>query len=377
MRQEQRQQLRGRSVWLATLVAVVMALVVAGCGTEEAPEASGGESKGELNTAWLWYGPKNDGGWNLASSAAQDELKSEFGNAYSQSETDNVPYSEEAAQIAEQFVAEGANVIIDVVGLAEILTKVCQKHPDLACIQTAAVGELPENVQGYFARAWITNYTAGVAAGLMTESNTVGFISAYDIPLIIGGLNSFTMGCRSVNPECQVRNIAINEYFSPPKTAQAANTLVDAGADVIRGWIDDPSYCAVTKKRNVLAVVDFWDASEQCGDSIITSTVFNFTDFYVEQLRQVRDGSWKGGGFTWVPNEQVFSLGEWGPRVPDDVRSEVEETLDKLISGESNPWTGPIKDASGKVRVQDGEELTDEFLYGGWKWKVEGVVSRG
>lgn len=379
--------LRLRLVTVLVILVGVLGLLATACGGEDgaeegAPEAAetspdaGDEATGKkLKVAWLLFGPENDGGWNLTHLAAEEPIKERFGSSVELVKTDNVPFTEEAGQITQRFIDEGANVVIDTVGLGEIFTDVCADNADVTCLQVVPPGQLPENTGGYWVEHWIPAYTTGVVAGLLTESNTVGYVSAFDIPLITSSINSFTLGCRSVNPECKTRVITVNDYFDPSATAKAANSLIDAGADVIRGYTDDPSYCPVAEQRGVFVIGEFWDASSQCPNWIATSTMWNFSDYYLSQLEAIQSGTWQQEDLVYIPAEGVFSLGEWGPNVPTEVREQTEQTFEDLKAGNVNPFVGPITDNTGKVRVEEGETLERDFLYSGWEWPVEGVTS--
>ena len=372
-------QVTSRRTGLAGLLAVfLLALAAGGCGSSGSDDSDsakkGGGSK-ELKVGWVWYGPIQDTGWNVANHAGQEAAQEALGDSLTQLDADNVPYTDEATPVFEQFVTtQNANVLVDAVGYGEIFTKVCDDHPDIYCIQTAPFTKLGKNTTGWFPKLWIIEYTAGVAAGLSTKDNTVGYVLGYKIPLITGAANAFTMGCRSANPRCEVRTVVTNDYYNPPKTAQAVSTLLDAGADVIRSYTDDQGYCkVVTDKGNALAIGEFWTNGEACGDSALVSTVWDFGRYYTDQFKAIQDGKFVSKQIEFLDPKDSFKLQDWGPNVSDDVQSKVQQTLDDLASGAKNPFVGPIKDTKGNVRVPDGEKLTDEFLYGGWKWYVEGI----
>lgn len=375
---------RGPSSWVALgWVAVLMVLVAAGCGGDSSSSGSTGTGGGDtgsqssLKIAELLYGPADDGGFNLSNTAPADALQKEFGGKVTINYVDQVPFSEEAAQLAQRQIDEGATVLIDTVGLAEIFYKVCEDNPDVNCIAYAATGEMPDNVQGVWTKYWLKEYAAGQLAGRLTESNTVGFVSPLDAPFIRTIINSFALGCRNANPNCKVRVVTVNEYFNPPKSSQAANSLVDAGADVLRGGIDDPSYCAVAEQRGVWAIPEFWDGTPQCPERIATSTVWDWSDYMVDTARQMLDGTYeRSSELQLVPPDQMYSLGPWGPNVPENVKTETEDSFAALVSEENDPFVGPISDSKGNVRIKDGEKPDTQFFMSGWDWYVEGVVAK-
>jgi basic membrane protein A len=356
-----------------------IALVLAGCGgSSSTPAGSGGSNAGlsSIHSAWVWYGPKNDGGWNVANAAGQTAVKNALGSSYSQVESDNVPYTDQAGQVFQQYVATaGANVLVDTVGYGDIFTKVCNANPSIYCIQTAPATKLGPNTTGWFSPLWMAEYTAGVAAGLETKTNTVGYVLGYKIPLIIGAANAFTMGCLKVNPKCQVRTVVTNDYFNPPKTAAAVSTLLNAGADVVRSYTDDQGYCQAVKQKGALAIGEFWTNGAQCGSSALVSTVWDFQKYYTDVFNRIKTGHFVSHQLEWLAPKTAFSLVDWGPRVSASNKAKIEQTLADLTSGKVNPFVGPIKDTTGKVRIPAGKVLSNNFLYLGWKWYVQGIIA--
>lgn len=358
------------------LAAVPLALLVGACSSSDDSGGSGGAGGfDEITAGSVWLGPIQDTGWNVANKAGIDAAQEALGDSLTLLDAENVPYTDEAAPVFEQFITtQNANVLVDMVGYGDIFTGVCDKHPDIYCIQTAPFTKLGKNTTGWFPKLWISEYTAGVAAGLSTKSDTVGYVLGYKVPLIIGAANAFTMGCRSVNPDCDVRTVVSNDYYNPPKTSQAISTLLDAGSDVVRSYTDDQGYCQVVKdKGDALAIGLFWTNGEQCGDAALVSTVWDFSDYYTSQFKAIQNGEFVSKQLEFIDPTTSFKLEDWGPNVSEDVQSQVEQTLEDLSTGAENPFVGPIKDTTGKVRVQAGEELSDEFLYGQWDWFVEGI----
>jgi basic membrane protein A and related proteins len=361
------------------LGALPLALLAGACGSsgEDSDDSAGGGGGGleEIVSGWVWYGPIQDTGWNVANEAGKTAVVEALGDSVTVHDADNAPFTDEAAPIFEGFVTtQNANVLVDTAGYGDIFTDVCNKHPDVYCIQTAPFTKLGKNTTGWFPKLWIIEYTAGVAAGLSTKDDTVGYVLGYKLPLITGAANAFTMGCRSVNPQCEVKTVITNDYYNPPKTAQAVSTLLDAGSDVIRSYTDDQGYCEVVKdKGDAVAIGEFWSNGEQCGDNALVSTVWDFEEYYTSQFEAIQNGEFVSEQLEFLDPTTSFRFEDWGPNVPADVQDQVEQTFDDLASGDENPFVGPITDNSGKVRVKAGEELSDEFLYGEWDWYVEGI----
>ena len=142
-----------------------------------------------------------------------------------------------------------------------------------------------------------------------------------------------------------MRTVVTNDYYNPPKTAQAVSTLLDAGADVIRSYTDDQGYCEVVKdKGDALAIGEFWTNGEQCGENALVSTVWDFEQYYTDQFEAIQNGEFVSKQLEFLDPATSFRFEDWGPNVPEDVQSQVEQTFDDLVSGAENPFVGPIKD---------------------------------
>jgi basic membrane protein A len=358
---------RQRLTALAGLVLVVAAgsAAVAGAGTNGSTP---------LKIVWLYYGPKVDKGWNSTNALAADKVAATYGNRVKNVDAVNVPFSNQATQIAQQEVAQGAKVLVDFSGFGPLVTKVCAQHPEINCIEVAPQGPMPPNTVGWTPHYWAAEYVAGVAAGSETKTNTTGYILPYQIPLAYGPLNSFALGCRSVNPKCIVRTEVTNNYYNPPVEDHAASTLLNAHADVLRGWLNDQAFCIAAQKRGVKAVGEFYDTSKQCPRASITTVLMNFNKFYVGQIGSILNHRFKHANFIVLSVRDSIALGKFGSFVPQKVRARVQTTLAKLASGKLYPWTGPIRSSNGALRVPPGKRLSYAFIYGKWKWFVAGVV---
>jgi basic membrane lipoprotein Med (substrate-binding protein (PBP1-ABC) superfamily) len=372
---------------MLTCLAVVLAVgAVAGCGSSgstgstssssSSSSSSGGQAPAkQLKVTWLYTGPKNDGGFNVSQTPIMDAMGKMPG--VSVSGIYNVPYSQQAASIVKQAIAGGANVIVDTLGLSQILSDVCKQAPNVKCYGSFDAAPQIANARAYGPADWNLGYLAGVAAGLMTKTGKIGFIGSYDVPLLRQGANAYTLGCQSVKPNCTVSSVYINAYFDPTKSAQASETLINSGVDVLRNWMDDPGFCQIAAKRNVYAVGNFFDFKSTCPKSTIMSTLWDMTNYFTGQAKKIQDDQFQSSGTT--PDAiQVTGktgdprVGEWGDFVPASVRTKVEDIQKQMIAGKRF-IVGPITDSKGKLRFKAGETVPDSFLFSKWTWTVKGL----
>jgi basic membrane lipoprotein Med (substrate-binding protein (PBP1-ABC) superfamily) len=372
---------------------LVLAFALVACGGSDSGDKSSAQSSGAgagttaaaaapdakpTKWAWLFEGPVRDGGFNESFELGVDAVKSVGDVAVTQ---DQLPYTEKFTQAVSRQIANGNKVLVEALGAGELF-KTCTEStdPDVKCYTPLTdPKKIPKNTVGYWQAEWNLQYVAGVAAGLKTKSNTLGFVSPFKLSVTYMAINAFTLGCRSVNPDCQVRVITINSYFAPAAEAKAANTLIDAGADVLSSYVNDPTYCKVAADRGVFAIGLYTDGfAKSCAKSVLLSTVYDVSDYFKAEAESIRNGTWEGGKLEWIevgagPGKPHLSNISETLTTPE-MRAKIDAAYKKILGGES-PFKGPIVDQKGKVRVAEGTTMTNEELWYGQDYFVKGVIA--
>jgi basic membrane protein A len=212
-------------------------------------------------------------------------------------------------------------------------------------------------------------------AGRMTKTNHLGYVGSFPIPEVIRDANAFTLGAQSVNPDVKVQVVLISTWFDPPKEKQAAKSLIDAGADVLFGIEDSPSVLQEAAANDAYAATWNSDMTRFGPSAFLSAVELDWGDHYVDRVKAALDGTWKSEDYWGSLEDGAVKLAPYGESVPEEVRAEVDEKLAGFKDGSFNPFVGPIKDQSGKVRFEDGHEIAfEEFL--GWDWFVEGIEGK-
>jgi basic membrane lipoprotein Med (substrate-binding protein (PBP1-ABC) superfamily) len=204
----------------------------------------------------------------------------------------------------------------------------------------------------------------------MSKSGKLGYIASFPVPTSFTGSNAFLMGARSVKPETTLQVIVINSWFDPQASTQAARALLDNGCDVLFGIMDEPGYLQVAEQRGAKAVMLNTDTRRYGPKAYISSILFDFRKFYVEQVRARLAGK-------WAPSETLLPMGggtdrdAWGETVPPEVAKQADDVRQKIIGGWS-PFQGEIKDSKGNVKVAAGHRMSEQEIYN-WNWAIEGV----
>lgn len=246
---------------LAALTAVASAALI-GCGKKEeaaapaatpapapAPAAAAPAPAAPLNIAFAYIGPVGDGGWTFAHDNGRKALEKEFGDKIKTTFVESVPEGADAERVFRDMVGQGNKLIFGTTfGYMEPMLKVAADSKDVK-FEHATGYKTAENMRTYDSRTYEGAYMAGVIAGAMTKSNTLGVVGSVPIPEVLRNINSFTLGAQSVNPKITTKVVWVNEWFSPPKETEAATALINGGADVLFQNTDSPAVLKTAQEK--------------------------------------------------------------------------------------------------------------------------------
>ena len=213
----------------------------------------------------------------------------------------------------------------------------------------------------------------GHIAGKMTESNKIGYIASFPIPEVIRGINSAYLHAAEVNPDVEFKIIWVYTWFDPAKEAEAANVLIEQGADVILQHTDSTApQAAAQAAGNVVTFGQASDMSEFAPFPRVSSIIDDWAPYYIARTQAVMDGTWESTD-TWDGiGPGMVAIGEISDAVPAEVKASAEDLIERLRTGEYHAFTGPINKQDGSVWLADGE-VADDGTLAGMNFYVEGV----
>jgi basic membrane protein A len=321
--------------------------------------------------AFAHVSPTADEGWTFSHHQGALAVKARFPKVKIL-EVENVPLSADATRTFRRFVAQHANMVFTTTEYADLLSVVASAAPSTAFMECGG-HHLTPNVSGYYVAEWLPSFVLGVAAGLLTKTNKLGYIASFPVPFAYANVNAFQMGARSVNPKAITQVVSINSWFDPQAATQAATALVDNGADFLFGIMDEASYLQVAEKRKVWAAMWNTDVRRYGPNAYVSSLILDWREFYLDQVSQRLNGTWQGGQTHLLSIGKGIDRDAWGQNVPESVRTQADAVREKLINGQLQPFVGEIRDNKGAVRVAAGKAMTDMDLYL-WDYPVEGVM---
>ncbi|HLV67373.1 MAG TPA: BMP family ABC transporter substrate-binding protein [Polyangiaceae bacterium] len=356
-----------RSLLLAVLVAGAAA---SSCSKKEAAEATGEPStatavpapdSGKLTVGFIYVGPKDDYGYNQAHAEGAAAVGAIEGIELREQE--RVSETVDVQKAMESMInLDGAKVLFPTsFGYFDPhILKVAEKYPDVTFFHCGGLyqeGKHPKNVGSYFGYIDEAQYVAGIVAGMTTKTNKLGFIGAKPIPQVLRNINAYALGARSVNPDATLSVIFTGDWSLPVKEAEAANSLVDQGVDVLTGHIDSPKVIIETaEQRGVFSTGYHASQAKLAPKGYLTGAEWNWAAVYKDYIDRVQnEKSWEHlvrGGF----KEGFIKMSPYGPAVSEEAKAKAEEAKAKLTAGELVIFKGPLKSNQGKVVIPEGEE---------------------
>ena len=372
---------------LAALTAVASAALI-GCGKKEeaaapaaapapapAPAAAAPAPAAPLNIAFAYIGPVGDGGWTFAHDNGRKALEKEFGDKIKTTFVESVPEGADAERVFRDMVGQGNKLIFGTTfGYMEPMLKVANDSKDVK-FEHATGYKTADNMRTYDSRTYEGAYMAGVIAGAMTKSNTLGVVGSVPIPEVLRNINSFTLGAQSVNPKITTKVVWVNEWFSPPKETEAATALINGGADILFQNTDSPAVLKTAQEKGKRAFGWDSDMTAYGPKAHLGSATINWAPYYIKATQDALDGKWATGQAWWGVKEGAIDLVSIAEDVPAETKAKVEEVKKGLKDGSFVIWKGPILGQDGKEVVAKDAVADDKFLTG-INFYVKGVEGK-
>jgi basic membrane protein A len=364
------------------------ALALSGCGKKPSTEAtpapaatvaaapaSAAAEPGPLKIAFAYVGPVGDAGWTYAHDRGRKAIEAEFGAKVKTSFVENVPEAADAERVIRDMVDQGNTLIFGTTfGYMEPMAKVAADAKNVK-FEHATGYKTSENLRTYDSRTYEGAYLAGVVAGSMTKSNTLGVVASIPIPEVLRNINAFTLGAQSQNPKVKTKVVWVNKWFDPPKEGEAAQALINQGADVLMQNTDSSAVLQTAEKAGKLAFGWDSDMSKFGPTAHLASAIIDWAPYYKKATKDALDGTWKTEQTWWGVKEGAIDLVGVSDKVPAETRAKVEQIKAGLKDGSFSIWKGSIVDQDGKEMIKSGEVAEPKFLLG-INFYVKGVEGK-
>ena len=365
---------------LLALGAVVLASTLGACAKKEeappAPAAAAPAPKPEpLKAAFVYVGPVGDAGWTFAHDLGRRNALAKFGDKITTTFVEKVPEGPDAERVIRDLVAQGNKLVFATsFGFMDAMVKVAKENPGVY-FEHATGYKTAENLRVYEARFYEGAYLAGVVAGKMTKTSTLGFVASFPIPEVLRNINAFTLGAQSVNPKVKTKVVWVNAWFDPPKETEAAQSLMNQGADVLLQNTDSTAVLQAAERNGKFAFGWDSDMSAFAPKAHLGSVALNWSVYYEKSFGEVLAKSWKTEVTKWGVKENVLDFVKPAAFLNEDAKKALDTARDGLKTGAVAVFKGPLVDNTGK-EVLAKDVVADDAWKGAITFYVKGVEGK-
>jgi simple sugar transport system substrate-binding protein len=368
------------------LLPLLLLLLTFGCSKSSAstagtaaPSAGPAPAASGLTVGFIYVGPKDDYGYNQAHAEGAKAVSAMPGVKIREEE--NVAETVAVQKTMESMInLDGAKLIFPTsFGYFDPhILKMAEKYPEVTFLHCGGLyneAKHPKNVGSYFGYIDEAEYVAGITAGLTSKTKKLGFIAAKPIPQVLRNINSYTLGARSVNPKIETLVVFTGDWSMPVKEAEAANSLIDQGADVLTAHVDSPKVVIETaERRGVFSTGYHANQAALAPKGYLTGAEWNWQKVYSAYIEKVMKGEkWEHlvrGGF----KEGFVKMSPYGAAVSEEAKKKADEAKAKFTEGTMVVYQGPLKDNAGKEIIAAGAKQTQtDIALESMNYLVEGV----
>lgn len=326
----------------------------------------------EMKIGFIYIGSANDEGYSQAHDMGRQHLENSLG--ISTMYVENIPENADAEKVARDLIDQGCNVIVaNSFGYMEYILNVAEEFPEVYFLHDTGI-TTANNISTLFGRIYEPRYLSGIAAGLKTANGKIGYVAAFPIPEVIRGINAFTLGVQSVNPNAEVEVIWTNTWYDPATEKAAAIELLNRDCDVLAQHQDTAGPQIAAQERGAFAIGYSMPTYNAAPEAYLTAPLFNWGTIYENEIKRILDGTWESRAYWGSMAEGSVELDELSKNNAEMAEEIIEIAKEKIISGELYIFEGPLKDNTGMERLTAGQKMTDEEMLS-FDWFVEGVVS--
>lgn len=324
-----------------------------------------------VKAAFVYVGPISDHGWSYAHDQARLAMEAELGDMVETTYLESVSEGADAVRALERLARAGNDIIFATsFGYMESVGEVAERFPDVK-FEHATGYQSAENFANYNGHFYEGRYVLGKIAGMETETNTIGYVASYAIPEVVSGINAFMLGAQSVNPDVEVKIIWVNTWYDPPREAEAANALMDQGADILVQHTDSTAQLQAAQERGLRGFGNDSDMGAFAPDAQLTAIVNNWSPYYIDRVRAVADGTWETGSAMGSMESGMVQMAPFA-NMSAETQAMAEETMAGIIAGDIHPFAGPIFNQDGEEVVAEGEMAPLDMILG-MNFYIQGI----
>lgn len=290
----------------------------------------------------------------------------------------NISDTDEAAtrKAIQECIDAGCNIIFTTSwGYMQTTADMAEEYPDVYFSHGTGYMSNGKNFNNYFGRIYQARYLSGIAAGLNTKTNKIGYVAAMglDNSEVTGGIDAFALGIYSVNPDAEVYVKVTNSWYDPKGEEEAAKTLLNMNCDVIAQHCDTVYPQTLAQQKGVYSIGYNSDMSKEAPEACLCSVIWNWSAYYTSAVQSVIDGTWDGSNYYGGMNENLVSITPIADFAADTTQEKVNVAKQQILSGKNGVFDGVIETNTGATVGTAGKTLDDAVITGGINWYFKTV----
>ena len=332
-------------------------------------------AKDDLKVGVVYIGATSDKGYTYAHDQGIIEMQQAIGLKDEQIiKKENVKEDSSCETAIKELIEAGCQLIFGTsYGYMDYMEELAKEYPDIIFSHCSGSKSNDSNFNNYFGRIYQARYLSGIAAGLKTQTNQIGYVGAYKNPEVIGGCNAFALGVKSVNPDAVVNFVETQTWYDPDLEKSAAVSLLDKGCDVIAQHQDTAMPQIAAQEKGVWGCGYNADMTAEAPKAHLTAPIWKWGAYYTAAVQKVIDGTWKPENYFGGMKEGLVDISPLSENCAEGTKEKIDEAKAKILDGSFDVFNGPINDNEGNLKVKEGEKLTDAEITS-IMWFVDNVT---
>lgn len=310
-------------------------LALTACTSDGAPQGGDNGDEPTLRVALILPGETTDKGFNKTGEQTVELLEKEFGAEATLTESVNPA---QQVDVYRQYAQQGYDLVVGWGGqFSDGAVAAAEEFPDTKFLVVSSAVENGSNLASYDTALEDWHFVGGYLMGRLSKTGVVGQVSGQCFASTASGQNGTRDGAKYANPDIEWLATYTGDFEDPTKAQQAAQAMIDQGADMLATNLNQGVYGVVQAAKaspGVGVVTEWLDNSSDAPGVILSGVDKSYARFVGVKVQQIIDGTWKG------EHERFFLPEDWGPAIfktadiPDDIYQDALDVQAKIASGE-------------------------------------------
>lgn len=355
------------------IIGIILITIIIGMFFINGKELNTNVTEQQTKVGVLLVGNKDDKSYNQSHYEALEKTAETLNLSITYIEC--APVDESCLTMIDDLVEEGCKIIIcNSYDYGTWVQQASEKYSDIFFFHASGIVS-GKNLATYFGRMYQMRYLCGIVAGLQTQTNEIGYVAAFPISEVNRGINAFTLGVRSVNPDAIVHVEWSNTWIDDVAAGDATEKLIETyNIDVLAMHSDSVRPLEIAEEKGIWSIGYNVDNSENFPNTFLTAPVWQWENYYEPYILKCLQGKLKGSHYWEGTSTGIVGLAEFTDNVVPEADIAVEQSMQVMLDGTFDVFYGPVKDTEGNIRIGEEENMSDDAMLNAFDWYVEGVV---